>query len=105
MEVARHLHPQTLDLTLLAFDASLGVQLSYKTGEFVFHWRWLILIALFFYRVLPLALVFVYAQRLRAHGKTAVTVFLAVFIAGPLGIIFYNLVPACGPIYLAGAKF
>jgi len=105
MDATNHQHPRTFDLPLLAFDAGLGVQLSYEVGQLVLRWHWLTRIAIFFYFVLPLALMFIYAQRLRAHGKAAVTVFLAIFIAGPLGIIFYNLLPACGPIYLAGAKF
>ncbi len=32
-------------------------------------------------------------------------VFLGLFVAGPAGIVFYNLLPACGPIYLLGSKF
>jgi hypothetical protein len=34
-----------------------------------------------------------------------VSVFLGLFIAGPVAIVFYNLFPACGPIYLFGSRF
>lgn len=33
------------------------------------------------------------------------TVFLGFFMAGPVAVVFYNLFPACGPIYLFGARF
>ena len=33
------------------------------------------------------------------------SVFLGLFIAGPVAIVFYNLFPACGPIYLFGSRF
>ncbi len=32
-------------------------------------------------------------------------VFLGLFIAGPVAVVFYNLLPACGPIYLFGSRF
>ncbi len=99
------LHPKTLDLFLYDFDQSLGVQLSCKVGQIVLHSPWLRSIAVSLYRGLPLAVMFVYARQLLRERSFASTAFLALFMAGPVGVVFYNLVPACGPIYLLGARF
>jgi hypothetical protein len=94
------LHPKTLDLYLYAFDGSLGLQPSFAAGRLVLGSLWLTRMCLFWYRVLPAALMLVYAQQLVRRREAALSVFLAFFLAGPVGIIFYNLFPACGPIYL-----
>ncbi|MGB7583402.1 MAG: phosphatase PAP2 family protein [Terriglobales bacterium] len=94
------LHPKTLDLYLYAFDGSLGMQPSFAAGRVVLGSLWLTRMCLFWYRILPAVLMLVYAQQLIRRGKAALSVFLAFFLAGPVGIIFYNLFPACGPIYL-----
>ena len=99
------LHPKTLDLYLYAGDGSLGVQPSFAVGRLVLGSLWLTRMCLFWYRVLPAILMLVYAQQLVRRGKTALSVFLAFFLAGPVGIIFYNLFPACGPIYLFSTLF
>jgi hypothetical protein len=99
------LHPKTFDLYLYAGDGSLGVQPSFALGRLVLGSLWLTRICLFWYRVLPSILMLVYAQQLVRRGKAALSVFLAFFLAGPVGIIFYNLVPACGPVYLFPTQF
>src|ERR1017187_4781422 len=48
---------------------------------------------------------FVYSKQLLRERSFALTAFLAFLITGPLGVVFYNLVPACGPIYLLGSSF
>jgi PAP2 superfamily len=105
LAITNKLHPRAFDLFLYNFDASLGVQLSFKTGRFVLRSRWLTRIALLFYFVLPVPMMLVYGKQLVRRGSSAMTVFLAFFTVGPIAIIFYNLFPACGPIYLFGSKF
>jgi hypothetical protein len=105
LEVTGRLHPATLDLFLYDFDASLGVQPSFELGKWVLRSRWLTRIALLFYFALPIPVMLVYAQQLVRLGKGAMAVFLAFFIVGPAGVVFYNLLPACGPAYLFGSKF
>jgi hypothetical protein len=105
LEITDKLHPRTYDLFLYFFDGSLGVQPSFKVGQFVLRSRSLTRIALLFYYGLPIPGLLVYAKQLLRHRNYAVRVFLGMFIAGPVGVIFYNLVPACGPIYLAGSDF
>jgi hypothetical protein len=105
LAISNRLHPRTLDLFLYNFDASLGVQLSFKTGQLVLRSRWLTRIAFLFYLALPIPVMLVYAQQLVRRGRAAMSVFLGFFIAGPVAVFFYNLFPACGPIYLFGSRF
>ena len=48
---------------------------------------------------------FVYSRQVLRERSFALTAFLAFLVAGPIGVVFYNLVPACGPIYLLGSRF
>lgn len=105
LEVTGKLHPKVLDWFLYVFDGSLGVQLSFAVGRLVLWSRGLTRASLCCYYVLPVILMLVYTKQLVRNLDFAMQAFLAFFIAGPLGVIFYNLLPACGPIYLVGAKF
>lgn len=105
LAITGRLHPKTLDMFLFNFDASLGVQPSFKAGQFVLRSRWLTRIALLFYLALPIPVMLVYAQQLVRRRSAAMTVFLGFFMAGPVAVVFYNLFPACGPIYLFGSRF
>jgi hypothetical protein len=105
LEITGKLHPTTLDLFLNNFDASLGMQPSFEMGRLVLRSRRLTRIALLFYYALPIPVMLVYAQQLVRRGKGAMAAFLGFFIVGPVGVVFYNLLPACGPIYLFGSQF
>jgi PAP2 superfamily len=105
LAITNRLHPKTLDLFLCNFDASMGLQLSFKAGQLVLRSRWLTRIALLFYFALPIPVMLVYAKQLVRRGGAAMSVFLGFFIAGPVAIVFYNLFPACGPVYLLGSRF
>jgi hypothetical protein len=52
---------------------------------------------------LPLALV--YAAQLRRKRENALAVMLAFLVTGPVGVLFYNMLPACGPVHVFGASF
>jgi hypothetical protein len=91
------LHPKTLDLFLYSFDQSLGVQLSFKVGQVVLASRWLTRSMLGVYYLLPLVIMFTYARLLVRDRTLAMMAFLAFAIAGPVGVVFYNLIPGCGP--------
>jgi PAP2 superfamily len=105
LEITGRLHPRTLDLFLCGFDASLGVQPSFQLGKLVLRSHLFTRIALLFYYALPLPVMLVYAQQLVRWGKGAMAAFLGFFLVGPAGVIFYNLVPACGPVYMFGLRF
>jgi hypothetical protein len=99
------LHPTTLDLFLYSFDQSLGVQLSFKLGQMVLPSRLLTRVVLDAYYVLPLAIMGTYARQLIRNRNLARAAFLAFVIAGPFGVLFYNLIPAGGPLNLFGSRF
>ena len=58
-----------------------------------------------FYTALPLPLALVYAAQLRRAKRDALAVMIAFLVTGPLGVMFYNVLPACGPVHLFGAAF
>ena len=90
-------HPKTLDLYLLSFDYSLRVEIAFIAGQMYSVRPWLHNVSLLAYIGLAVPISIVYAGRLvRLRGK-AFSAMLAFLITGPLGILFYNLFPACGP--------
>jgi hypothetical protein len=99
------LHPKTLDMFLYSFDQSLGVQLSFKVGQIVLASHLLTRITVGVYYLLPLAIMFTYARLLVRDRTLAMIAFLAFVIAGPAGVVFYNLIPGCGPGCLMGGKY
>jgi hypothetical protein len=105
LEMTARLHPKTLDWFLYSFDQSLGVQLSFKLGQLVLPSHLLTRVMVVAYYGLPLVIMFTYARQLLRNRKLAMTAFLAFVIAGPLGVVFYNLVPAGGPGNLFGSQY
>jgi hypothetical protein len=105
LEMTARLRPKTLDWFLYSFDQSLGVQLSFKLGQLLLPSHLLTRIMLAAYYGLPLVIMFTYARQLVRNRKLAMTAFLAFVIAGPLGVVFYNLIPAGGPRNLFGSQF
>jgi len=99
------LHPKTFDLYLYSFDCSLRMQLSFPMGQVFLRHMWFRFAGLLFYIALPLPLALVYAAHLRLRNKNALPVVLAFVVTGPLGIVFYNMVPATGPIHVFGQYF
>jgi len=105
LDVTEALHPKTFDVFLYSFDSSLRVQISFLTGQFLWAFPWLRQFALAIYIALPLPLALVYASQLRRRQEKAVAVMLAFLLTGPIGVLFYNMLPACGPGHLFGAGF
>jgi hypothetical protein len=105
LELVGRLHPKTLDWFLYSFDQSLGVQLSFKVGQVVLASHLLTRATLGVYYALPLVIMFMYARLLVRDRNLAMMAFLAFVIAGPVGVVFYSMIPACGPGYLMGSKF
>ncbi len=103
--ITESLHPKTFDLFLYSFDCSLRVQFPFLVGQIISKWHWLQLSCFEFYAALPLIVALVYAAQLRYAKSNALPVLLTLLAAGPLGLMFYNLLPACGPAYLFGAAF
>jgi hypothetical protein len=98
-------HPKVLDLYLLSFDGSLHVQLPFLAGQAFSRWPTLRLVGLLFYIALPIAIAVVYAGRLVRFREKALPAMVAFLITGPIGILFYNLFPALGPVHVFGGNF
>ncbi len=105
LEMTIRLHPKTLDWFLYSFDQSLGAQLSFKTGQVVLSSRLLTRAVVGMYYALPLAIMFTYARQLVRNRNLAMAAFLAFVVAGPVGVAFYNLIPAGGPLNLFGSRY
>jgi len=97
--------PRTYDLALYGFDEALGGQISCRIGQVILASHWLRIGAAWFYYALPLAVMFVYAAQLVRNRSFALTAFLSLLVVGPVGIVFYTLVPGCGPICFLGPQF
>ena len=98
-------HPRTLDLYLLSFDGSLRVQLAFVAGQLYARLPALHNAALIAYIGLAIPITTIYAGRLVRFREGAFPAMLAFLVTGPIGILFYNLFPACGPQTLFKVNF
>ncbi len=105
LDITEALHPKTFDLFLYSFDCSLRVQFSFLMGQVFWTWLWVRFVCLVIYIALPLPLALVYAAQLRRKRENALAVMLAFLLTGPVGVLFYNMLPACGPVHVFGAAF
>lgn len=105
LDITETLHPKTFDLFLYSFDCSLRVQFSFLIGQLFWKWLWVRFVCLVIYIALPLPLALVYAAQLRRKKENALAVMLAFLVTGPVGVLFYNMLPACGPVHLFTAAF
>ncbi|MFZ0279004.1 MAG: phosphatase PAP2 family protein [Candidatus Sulfotelmatobacter sp.] len=105
LDITEALHPKTFDLFLYSFDSSLRVQISFLVGQAFRRWPSLWWTCFVFYTALPLPLALVYAAQLRRSKRDALAVMIAFLVTGPVGVMFYNMLPACGPVHLFGAAF
>jgi hypothetical protein len=105
LDYTEALHPKTFDLYLYSVDCSLRVQFSFLLGQMFARYQWFRFAGLLFYIALPLPLALVYAAHLRLKNKNAFPVMLAFLVTGPIGVLFYNMVPASGPVHIFGQDF
>lgn len=105
LDFTEAMHPKTFDLFLYSFDSSLRVQISFLTGQFLLQNLWLRTASLAIYIGLPLPLALVYASQLRRQKEKALAVMIAFLATGPIGVLCYNMLPACGPVHLFGPAF
>jgi hypothetical protein len=94
------LHPKVYDLYLFSFDASLHVQFPFLLGRAFLQWPTLRLAGLIFYIGLPIPIALIYAGRVLRLREKAISSFVAFLATGPAGVIFYNLLPALGPVHI-----
>jgi hypothetical protein len=98
-------HPKTLDVYLMMFDSSLRFQPAFALGKAYAVHPWLHTVSLAAYIGLAVPITIVYAGRLVKYKEKSFPAMLAFLMAGPAGILFYNLFPAAGPHNLFGAQF
>jgi PAP2 superfamily len=99
------IHPKVFDLYLYSFDASLHAQLPFLLGQWFAKWPNLRFTGLIFYIALAIPIALIYVGRLLRIGDKAIPSFLAFLATGPIGVLFYNMLPALGPAHLFGQNF
>lgn len=99
------LHPKTLDLFLYSFDGSLGTQFSFLMGRAFIKWRLFRDVGVLFYEGLPVGIALICAQHIARRSGKALSAVTALVFTGPIGVIFYNLLPALGPRLIAQLGF
>ena len=105
LDITEKLHPKAFDLFLVSFEGSLRVQFSFLMGQFFWTHLWVRFVCLVIYIALPLPLALVYAAQLRKKKEAAFAVMLAFLVTGPVGVLFYNMLPAIGPRALFGTSY
>jgi hypothetical protein len=98
-------HPKVYDLYLFSFDSSLHVQIPFLVGQAFSLWPNLRAAALLFYIGLPIPIALIYAGRVLRMREKAIPSFVAFLATGPIGILFYNMLPALGPAHVFGRAF
>jgi len=98
-------NPKVLDLYLFSFDSSLRVQIAFLMGQAYELWPWFKAAGTIFYIGLPTVIALVYAGHLLRDRTRAVWAMIAFLITGPVGVVFYNLLPAVGPIHIFLRQF
>jgi hypothetical protein len=99
------IHPKMFDLYLFSFDASLHVQVPFLVGQAYSMWPALRVAGLIFYFGLQIPIALIYAGRVLRTGEKAIPSFIAFLATGPVGVIFYNVLPALGPVHVFGKAF
>jgi len=94
------LHPRVLDLYLYAFDAGLRIQFPFLIGQWFRKLPLLGITSYYFYVGLPVIIAVVYTGQLLRDARRGISAMTAFLITGPIGIFFYNLFPALGPIHV-----
>jgi PAP2 superfamily len=102
---AATVHDKVYDLYLYAFDASLHVQIPFALGRYFAEHSIIRQTALLAYIGLSVPIAVVYAGHVRRSGAKALQPFITFIATGPVGILFYNAVPALGPSHLFGKNF
>jgi hypothetical protein len=98
-------HPQVLDLYLFSFDSSLRVQFAFILGQAYDMWPFFKAAGVVLYIGLPIPIAMVYAGQLVRERAKAYPAMAAFLVTGPIGLLFYNLFPALGPVHIFLQRF
>jgi hypothetical protein len=81
------------------------VQIPFLVGQAFSLYPNLRAAGLLFYIGLPIPIALIYAGRVLRMREKAIPSFVAFLATGPVGVIFYNVLPALGPAHLFGKAF
>jgi len=95
------LWPQTLDLYAFSFDASMGANASFWMGKMFTNHPWFGVFGTSAYHFILIAMILaqIAYEKRRLPQISRTFVLEACFVAAVLGFSFYQLYPACGPLY------
>jgi hypothetical protein len=99
----KRVHPMVLDL--YSFDASLHVQTPFVAGRLFEQWSYFRFVSFCFYAGLPLVIGLAFAGSLMRDRRNALPAFLALFLTGPVGALFYDPFPPLGPVHIFRESF
>lgn len=101
LNIGGKLWPETLDLYAFSFDASMGIQPSFWAGRLFANHLWFAIISTgaYFAVLIGMTLAHIVYEKRRPSGVPRTLILNACFAAGVIGFAFYQLYPACGPIY------
>lgn len=105
LALTEKLHPQVYDFFLFSYDASLVWQPGPELGRMFATHPWFRIACMIVYVGLAIPIALVYGLQLRKKGRGALPVMYAFLLTGPIGILFYNLLPAMGPAHAFGRAF
>ena len=106
LNLTGQLYPKTFDLYLYAFDGSFGFQPSFALGRLFHASAPVRVLGYLSYQTLPLAMALVYLGYIDARATRPNWNLLRLFCGtGVLGLLFYNFVPATGPVYAFPSAF
>ena len=91
---------KVLDLYLYSFDCSLHVNLSFLMGQAFSKSYWLNLAGQFFYTALCVPMGLVFAGQLLRNRSRSLEALAAFLVTAPIGVAFYKLFPALGPVHV-----
>ena len=105
LALTEKLHPRVYDFFLYSYDVSLVLQPAVELGKLFSTHPWFRIASTIVYVGLAIPLALVYGLHLRKRGRAALPVMYAFLLTGPVGILFYNLLPAMGPAHVFGRAF
>jgi len=106
LNLTGRIYPKTFDLYLYAFDGSFGFQPSFALGRLFHACAPVRILGYLTYQTLPLAMALVYLGYIDPRATRPNWNLLRLFFGtGVLGWLFYNFVPAVGPLYAFPGAF
>jgi predicted membrane-bound spermidine synthase len=105
LQLTEALHPQTLDLYLYKFDASLGFQASQVYGMVVASIPGLSKVLLLIYLYLPYAVPILFAMQVARRTTAPANIILVQMVNSVVAWTLFHFFPATGPKFVFGSWY